>query len=311
MSISQAQRARLGIFLIAGTALVIVLFAVPLGFKMRERFKYFYVEFQNESVSGLEEGSDVKFHGKKIGKVSKIEFNPQDINSIKATLRIQEDFPMKADMVAQLGPVGITGLMYLEIMGGTNETKELKPGSKIAVKPGLMSTLSGKAEGIAIKVELLLNQINMLLHPDSSLKKTLDNVQEVTAGATVFMDNLNNRIVADLDDKITTISSSAENTMRTVDSIAGDIKMLTGEVRAGVADGQVTQIVSSIDSTAIAMKQLSENLNLTLTQSRNDIRVSMINLREALENANEITRQLAENPSLLLRGEQQKERAVR
>jgi hypothetical protein len=43
-------------------------------------------------------------------------------------------------------------------------------------------------------------------------------------------------------------------------------------------------------------------------QSREDIMVSMQNLREALENANELTKILAENPSLLIRSEQQKER---
>jgi hypothetical protein len=47
---------------------------------------------------------------------------------------------------------------------------------------------------------------------------------------------------------------------------------------------------------------------LMVRQSREDISVSMQNLREALENANQLAKELSENPSLLLKGEQQKER---
>jgi len=59
------------------------------------------------------------------------------------------------------------------------------------------------------------------------------------------------------------------------------------------------------------MQQLSQDMSLIVKQSREDIMVSMENLREALENANELTKILAENPSLLLKGEQQKERDTR
>ena len=59
------------------------------------------------------------------------------------------------------------------------------------------------------------------------------------------------------------------------------------------------------------MKTLSKNLDLTIRQTREDFTVSMENLRETLENANELSKILAENPSLILRGETQKERDIR
>jgi hypothetical protein len=39
--------------------------------------------------------------------------------------------------------------------------------------------------------------------------------------------------------------------------------------------------------------------------------VSLQTLREALENANSLMRELSENPSLILHNEQQKERAIK
>jgi hypothetical protein len=61
----------------------------------------------------------------------------------------------------------------------------------------------------------------------------------------------------------------------------------------------------------VALKALSENLDMTVRQSREDITVSMENLRETLENANELSKILMEDPSLILRGESQKERRIR
>jgi hypothetical protein len=66
-----------------------------------------------------------------------------------------------------------------------------------------------------------------------------------------------------------------------------------------------------IDSTARSLKSLTENLRLTVMQTREDFSVSMQNLRQASESASELTRMLAENPSLLIKGETQKERDVR
>jgi hypothetical protein len=70
-------------------------------------------------------------------------------------------------------------------------------------------------------------------------------------------------------------------------------------------------IVSSVDSTARSLKDISNGVSVVVKQSREDVRISMTNLREALQNANELTKILAENPSLLLKGEQQKERVVK
>jgi hypothetical protein len=48
-----------------------------------------------------------------------------------------------------------------------------------------------------------------------------------------------------------------------------------------------------------------------IRQGREDFTVGLENIREASENANQLTKTLAENPSLLLKGEAQKERDIR
>jgi phospholipid/cholesterol/gamma-HCH transport system substrate-binding protein len=306
MSLSASQRARLGAFMIAGLVLIAIFIAVPVSRRMSNRQKTYHTYFTDESVSGLEEGADVKFRGVRVGKVSNTGYDPGDLSRVRIEFRVDHDFPMNSDMYLQTQMMGITMLKYLEISGGDDSTATaVEPGSFIPNKPSLGATITGKAEDIMLKVELLLNHLNTLTHPDSlaAVKEILDNVAAITDDAEEFFGGITPDVKA--------ITGSARKTMDNVTQITTDIRGVTGHVNRTVDSEQLSGILVSIDSTAYAMKRLSETLELTLRQSREDFTVSMQNLREALENANEVTRMLAENPSLLLRSEQQKERRFR
>lgn len=77
MSISRAQRARLGVFVIAGVTLLLVFAAIPLGVRLSDKYNTFIAFFEGESLSGLEQGAVVKFNGVPIGKVEKNLLQPQ------------------------------------------------------------------------------------------------------------------------------------------------------------------------------------------------------------------------------------------
>lgn len=304
-NLSKAQSARLGIFLTVGVFLLFVFIAIPVGFKLRDKTKTYYAVFGGESLSGLEQSAIVKYHGIPIGKVEKLNYDPKNIDQVRVTLSIQDDFPMKTDMYAQTGMMGITGLMYLEIMGGSNEAPLLEAPAEIPTRRSTMSVLTGKAEDIVAKVELLLNHLTTLSHPDSlrSIKQIFDNVAVITEDARGFMDEVRPDLKG--------MASSMQNTLSRVDSISKDIHALTSDLSDGLTQGQFAQILTSVDSTSLALQDLSTTLGLTIRQSREDITVALENIREASENANELTKILAENPSLLLRGEQQRERVIR
>jgi phospholipid/cholesterol/gamma-HCH transport system substrate-binding protein len=305
MSISRSQRARLGVFVTAGAVLVAVLVTVSLGIKLSHTSTAYYALFQDESLSGLEQGALVKYTGVPIGKIEKISYLHNDLSKVKVTFAIESDFPMKKGMYATCGMLGITGLKYVEIMGGANDAAPLKPGAEIPTRVSMLSSISGKAETIIAKVELLLNHLNKLSEPDSlkSLRIMLDNIAAITASART--------IAANITPKVDTMTDAATRVLLKVDKIAGDVKSFTGSLDSTVASGRFSQTVSRVDSTVIALKQLADNLSLMVRQSREDFTVSMQNLREASESASQLARMLAENPSLLLKGESQKERYIR
>jgi ABC-type transporter Mla subunit MlaD len=305
MSISPAQRARLGVFVIFGVALLAVFFAVPLGVKLTNKFSTYTAFFQGESLSGLEQGATVKFSGVPIGKIKKINYLPNDLTRVKVIMEIQEDFPMKIDMVATTGAMGITGLKYVEITGGTNNAPPLKPGSEIKTKISSFTAITGKAESIIAKVELLLNHLNEISNPDSlkSIKKIIDNVADITSSVNEFVDETR--------PGVKNIATSTDSLLRQVSLILSDVNEFTKTMNQSISSEQLSNTFAKIDSTVQAMKSLTENLSMMVLQSREDFSTGMQNIREATENANQLTKILVENPSLLLKGESQRERNIR
>jgi phospholipid/cholesterol/gamma-HCH transport system substrate-binding protein len=305
MSISRAQRARLGVFVTAGAVLLLAFGSVSLGLKFSRHQKTYYAFFQGESLSGLEQGALVKYTGVPIGKVEKITYQPADLSRMRVTLNVQADFPMKQDMYATSGMIGITGLKYVEILGGSNSSPPLKPGSEIPTRISMFSSISGKAEAIVAKVELLINNLNQLSNPDSlkSLRVMLDNVAAITSDART--------LARDIAPKVDTVAGTATRLMEKVDKIAGDVQAFTGTLDSAFSAGRFANTITLVDSAAVALKLVAENLSLMVRQSREDFTVSMQNLREASESANQLAKMLAENPSLLIKGESPKEREIR
>jgi phospholipid/cholesterol/gamma-HCH transport system substrate-binding protein len=301
-TISTAQRTRLGAFVAVVAVVLFVLIAIPLGLRLSHQEKTYFAYFSGESMSGLEQGSVAKFHGVPIGKVSKISYDPKDLSRIMVVLRVQADFPMKKDMIAQTWAMGITGLNFIDIMGGTNDAPELPPNSEIPTKVSMLSTLTGKVDVIANKIELLLNNLNAITGSDSllAIKKILANLVVISTDAKYFFGSVG----PDFKD----MTGTAKHAIARIDSIAGDIHEISGTINGSLSQNQLSRIVMRIDSTALSIKNVSETINLMVKQSREDFSISMENLREALENANQLIKEVSENPSLILKSEQQKER---
>jgi ABC-type transporter Mla subunit MlaD len=256
--------------------------------------------FEGESLQGLEVGASVKFNGVNIGKVQRVSYTPEDINKMKVEMSVVEGFPMRVDMYASTGMIGITGLKYIEVSGGSNEAARLKPGGVVPTRPTLFATVGERVDTLANQVEVLLRQLNRITNPDSlsSIKIALDNLADLTGDAKVMFRDIRDVVPATVG-ILDTVQSVTNEVLR----ITKDIKDVTASVKEGVEGGNIPGLIARVDSTASSVKVLTDNVSLMVLQTREDISVSMENLREAMESANQLMKALAENPSLLIRGE--------
>ena len=123
---------------------------------------------------------------------------------------------MKEDIQATLVPVGITGLLQIEIIGGTNQAQLLEPGTFIPPGASKFENITGKAEVIAEKLEILLNNFAQLT--DETNRKKIENI--LTNVDVIIEDNKDpiNNIVVKLDET----SSRAASTRRVLISFASE-----------------------------------------------------------------------------------------
>jgi phospholipid/cholesterol/gamma-HCH transport system substrate-binding protein len=88
---------------------------------------------------------------------------------------------------------------------------------------------------------------------------------------------------------------------RRINAILADVEATSKDFRAKVKK-------SDIDGTVRDYQLAAQEIQKMVRNSQEDIAVSVTNLKEIMKNMNTFTRQIKENPSVLLRREEKQER---
>ena len=132
-----------GLFIVALVAAALAFF-MWLGKTGRSDDAIYRVVF-TESVSGLKMGEPVKLNGVDVGAVKAMSLDPKDPRRVLVDLSVRKDAPIKKDARATLRMKGITGIMFVELTGGTPEAQRLvdaTPAGQIPEIPADKSTLA-------------------------------------------------------------------------------------------------------------------------------------------------------------------------
>ena len=109
-----------------------------------------------ESVSGLALGDPVKFHGVDVGTVKTMAIDTADPRLVQVDVSLRKDAPIKTDTKASLKLKGITGVVFVELNGGTPEAKrlaEVTPEGKIPEIPYEKGQLTSLLDALPKMIE--------------------------------------------------------------------------------------------------------------------------------------------------------------
>lgn len=106
------------VVLLGGSILGVVMWLAKSDY--RGAYDRYYV-YTQESVAGLSVNSTVKYRGVDVGRVKEIILNPENSEEVRVTLDILSGTPVKADTVAVLVTQGLTGLVTLNLNGGSRD----------------------------------------------------------------------------------------------------------------------------------------------------------------------------------------------
>ena len=109
MEATRAEKTRLGVFIVAVSAIFVVGLLFLVGTKVFSRSDEYYTRLE-ESITGLEPGSTVKQNGLDIGEITEIRADEHNIRKTIVRFDVKRGTKIKKDMTATLGSYGITGL---------------------------------------------------------------------------------------------------------------------------------------------------------------------------------------------------------
>jgi phospholipid/cholesterol/gamma-HCH transport system substrate-binding protein len=313
--VTRSQKIRLGVFLtVALVALVALLVAVlaPRYIQTRETY---LIGFSDVSLTGLLEGGTVKYHGLNVGFVSRIYIDPDNIRRVIVEVSLDPATPVKEDTQAEITFLGITGLKVIELRAGSDSSAFLKPGGFIQTGRSLADEITGKAEVIADKAERVLNNIALLTDATNRAKilNLIDNTNAALAELNDILARNNepfSRIMADgqaitADLKETSVSARyAARSLRTLaesDSLQAIVGNLAKFSRT-LNDANLLQIVQDLNLTLDRTNAILKEMGRRYTESQEDITATLKTTQETLDNLNEFSRQISQDPSILLRG---------
>ncbi len=286
---TRAQKLRLGVFLTVTLALLVLFVLLIAGRQLLQRQDTYYIEYSNISVNGLQIGGAVKYQGIDIGTVTDIGIDPNDVQTVVVTIQIEEGTPIKQNAIANLVPVGITGLMQVEISGGTQAAPLLEPGSVIRSGSSAFQTLMAAAEDIAIDLTRTISNAAEMLGEENQrkLSRILDNVD---------------MLVEENRPKITSILSNVETTSYHLARTSAEADRVVTKFGEDIDEADIAAIAADLKEAIARANSAVSSIDLTILRKRDDISYTIDLMRETMDSLNQFALQISENPWLLLRG---------
>ena len=236
--------------MIFGVIIVVVgVFVTLAGIKLMEASDMYKAQF-DESVSGLEIGAQVKYNGVRVGQVASIKNNPEKIVQVTVLLELDKGTPVKTDTEAVLMSMGITGLKFVELAGGSDEAALLLPGDTIRTGHSFMGSMEGKAEDIAVKVELAVSKVNAVLSENNiaHFNDILLSIKGFSHGADVLLSENDDKFTGMIDD-LTLVSKDLKKGMASAGRSAETVEEILTDSKP-----DVTAILTNVNRTATSIR---------------------------------------------------------
>jgi ABC-type transporter Mla subunit MlaD len=311
MNENRANYAKIGFFVLAGTALMLLAIVIAGARVFNKRIVLAETYFA-ESVTGLDIGAPVKYRGVPVGEVKRIGFVYSEYNipcgesqthtgarQVMVVMALdpvrfgllgpQDAATMLAARVAQglrvkTAMSGVTGLAFLE-MDYLQPDKAVEPVAEISWQPRH-------------------THIPAILSTMTSLKKAIDDVfvklsaidlpelgKELLSTLSLFQDKLNNVDVAALSNEATLMLSELRETNKALKRLveSPELAALPKELSAAVADArrsveniesEIKPLARSLSGTVARTDNLLDNLNSMVTNNSDIVSETVAALRQ-------------------------------
>jgi len=260
-----------------------------------------YEIYFDGSVSGLSEGSTVRYLGVAVGRVMRIAIDPRDPGRVRVVADIQEKTPIEADTVARLSLQGVTGLLTVNLQPrtpGTTPPPRVES-LKYPVIPSEQSqfdVLVSSLPDVVAKAGEALDRMNSLLSDRNiaSVSAALGHAERASAQLPAA--------VADARVMFSDLKEAANEMQVTMEGL-GALSGTGGEdVKAAAA--RLRDVADTLDSTATRLDRLvaenEDNVGRFAEEGLAEFEQLMRETRDAVRSFDTLSRSLEQDPSRLI-----------
>ena len=297
---NKANYALIGMFVLVAMMALLGFVIWLTGFQANQKYDSYEIAFEG-GVRGLSQGSEVRFNGLGVGEVMSLAWGEDNPNLVVAEIQVRDRTPIDVNSTAQLTPLGLTGMNYIEITPGADVNAPLMadmPGRGTKQIVGEASSVDELLTGggdVVVAAQTALKNANLLLSPENlgAFTSILKNVEAITA--SVDLSEVDPEKLNDLMDSFT---SAADAIAATAKSIEGTLANLDTTVSS--FDGTADEVDALIADTQAAINKLS-NSGLT------DLEDTVDAVRRLVTTLGRVADSLEQNPAQFVSGVEREE----
>jgi phospholipid/cholesterol/gamma-HCH transport system substrate-binding protein len=293
---------------VAVGAFVVVVLAMATVFVLwytntheRREYQRYEVYFSG-SVSGLNEGSTVRYLGVNVGKVARIRLDPRAADRVQAIIDVEKATPVGPDTLARLTLQGVTGLLFIDLSQATRGAAAAAlevPSQGFPVIRSVPSDfdlfLSGLPE-LVTDATRVTRRLNTLLSDDNlgAVQAAVANLRAATEPLPAATRDAA-RLVADLKAAVAEAHAVADSAHRVVS--AAEPEVGTALARLKDASDSLAGISGRLDT---LLARHEADLDRFAGRGLDDIDRLVREGRDAAAEVRELARTLHQEPSRLL-----------
>jgi phospholipid/cholesterol/gamma-HCH transport system substrate-binding protein len=300
----EARYAVVGLFALVAIALAIGFVWWYSGASDRREFARYEIHFFG-SVSGLSQGSPVRYLGVDVGRVEKLGVDPNNPRRVKIVAEIDETAPISGATEARLGLLGLTGLLYIDLREDPRRTASTplaqgdrypvirsRKGDIEAFLERLPDTIA-RAAKVMERVEKLLSQENT-----EAVRQSLASIREATGELPALARNAST-LATELRQTAQEVTALSQKVGTVVDESRPDLTAALGSVRT--AAERLAATAASLDRIVSGNEG---HLSRLAGSGGGDLQQLLIEVRQTSVEVRALARQLRDNPSALIRERQ-------
>ena len=267
----------------------------------RRSYENYEIYFDG-TVSGLSQGSPVRYLGVDIGRVRSLAVSRSDPGRVKILVEVDSQAPLSGATRARLGLLGLTGLLYIDLQldPQADPARPLVQGQRFPVIQSRkgdieafleqLPDLIGRAGAVMARVEQLLADDNL-----AAVGETLHNVRTASAELPALSRNA------------TALAADLRSTAAQATALTQSVTNLAGSSQAGLEStlrsAQAT--AETLSRTAASLERIVAGNEASLSglagSGAADLQQLVIDVRDASAEVSELARVLRERPSSLVR----------